>query len=314
VSLTYNHAQKQNLFSGITIEYAIPAFHARAHGPKCLRLLHPSKVVGCGTVDGEASERKWSLLGRKSHLVKYMSKASRSELLEDTILFVARRGLQGLLKRMELKTIKLYADQPSLKAKWTSCSVSEGLLGSWMSIERYHLNQHVVSRSPLQKLDDNIRGHVLRFYDIHTHRTLESSLPEGTKTQTMIADKVAGVLNALQTLIEQRTLKHPLELPSLSLVGALDVRSPFWSKGLPLLQHQRDAIDAFSNWKRCEEELLYLQGDMASFKSRIYTVVSQLDCFDAESTNMQLSDLGKRGLMVQKGLIRKELMTMISRT
>ena len=71
----------------------------------------------------------------------------------------------------------------------------------WMNLERSRL-----SHTPLEKLEDNNRGHLARFYDIHFHKILGSTLPEGTKTQNMIADKLDGILSALKTSIDQRVL------------------------------------------------------------------------------------------------------------
>jgi hypothetical protein len=48
----------------LDITFAVPKMHVYSHQASCIRTLHPKRVEGSGLTDGEASERKWSLLGK----------------------------------------------------------------------------------------------------------------------------------------------------------------------------------------------------------------------------------------------------------
>jgi hypothetical protein len=80
--------------------------------------MHPSKMPGIGVVDGETSERNWSILGRKSILVRSMKKNTRAELMEDTLLLKMKETSAVMLKNLRRKHSKLSGYQKKLEEEW----------------------------------------------------------------------------------------------------------------------------------------------------------------------------------------------------
>jgi hypothetical protein len=230
-------------------------------------------------VDGETSERLWSILGRKSRLVKYMSKVTRAELLEDSVLHLAKRNIRRQIQRLQLRLKKTCALAKKMEQEWRQLCVCEDAVLSWLQAERERLSNSTTSapQTQIDYLDKQIKGLALRFFDLNHHRTLESSLQEGTKTQLQINAKIAQVLDQVKKLVGSRNAMYSTIAGKLTASSVFDVESSFWSADLPLLPYQRDAIDSFSLWKRSEEEKVLLSKDILALRNSIEDTLSQVN-------------------------------------
>lgn len=58
-------------------------FHLNAHKDECFLLFSPNFIEGAGLIDGEKMEPLWVDINKVSKFTKYMTKASRRQVMDD---------------------------------------------------------------------------------------------------------------------------------------------------------------------------------------------------------------------------------------
>ena len=90
----------------LNIYHIIPEFHVYAHMAPCPTLYHPKMNPVCGAVEGEATERWWSTLGKFDLITREMLNTNRHEQLEDVNLYIRSQKLKNLFKSLLLNQKK----------------------------------------------------------------------------------------------------------------------------------------------------------------------------------------------------------------
>ena len=80
----------------------------------CPTLYHPKMNPICGGVDGEATERWWSSLGKFDLITREMLNSNRHEQLEDVNLYLRNQKMERLYKSLKLSLSKAKDNLSSL--------------------------------------------------------------------------------------------------------------------------------------------------------------------------------------------------------
>lgn len=131
-----------------------------------------------------------------------------------------------MLSRLRKKHSRICKMLPIVQSEWESLGVSSETVQTWIDLEAHILTTRTTNRprTKVDFLEDKIRGHVVHYYDLNHHRTLEQSLPEGTKTQGRISRDITTILEALNNLLVFRHKEYS-HLPLLSLKDLFNTRS-----------------------------------------------------------------------------------------
>lgn len=116
----------------MNITHAIPTMHCYAHGVQCIKEFHQKRIEGTGTVEGEATERIWSLVGRFRSITKEMVPYKRNEQLEDVFRDICASKRMDFLPPLKEKVkkiqIQLYLNKKVFRSLDTSDTSARHLL------------------------------------------------------------------------------------------------------------------------------------------------------------------------------------------